>query len=222
MNKDNAYFFEDDMGNDISHLFFGEDSVGLGIKEAFNELTDDSRVRLEWFGDSNDESVCIADYSIRDGRLHKELFHPLTLGVQIRFKNGDEKCRVYFGAYEKTPWFDDLFEKYNPECKHFLNKEELISLIQRVINDYQEDIVWLILFLYNKPILKDYQRFPDDYKKFETFHYQLSRRVLNLRGNGHSSTPIYENHSSAVVPIWIKVVLFVVILKSILFLFANL
>lgn len=208
--------------HDESQLFFDSDKGGPGINEAFNSLTKDSRVRLEWFGDSNDKTICVADYSIRDGRLHKELFHPLTLGVQIRFKNGDEKCRVYFGAYEQTPWFDDLFEKYNPECKHLLNKEELISLIQRVINDYQEDIVWLILFLYNKPILKDYQRFPDDYKKFETFHYQLSRRVLNLRGNGHSSTPINENHSSAVVPIWIKVVLFVVILKSILFLFVNL
>ena len=213
MNKDNAYFFEDDMGNDISHLFFGEDSVGLGIKEAFNELTDDSRVRLEWFGDSNDESVCIADYSIRDGRLHKQLFHPLTLGVQITFKNGDDKCRVYFCAYEKNPWFNDLFEKYKPECKHLLRKEELISLIQRVINDYQEDMISSILFIYNKPIFKDYQRFPDDYKKFETFYYQL----LDLKENGHSSAPTNENHSSTVIPIWIKVVLFVLIVKFILF-----
>jgi len=208
--------------HDESQLFFDSDKGGPNINKAFIGLTRDSRVRLEWFGDSNDESVCVADYSIRDGRLHKELFHPLTLGVLIKFKNGDEKCRVYFGAYEKNPWFDDLFEKYKPECKYLLNKEELISLIQRVVNDYQKNMISSILFLYNKPILKDYQRFPDDYKKFETFHYQLSRRVLNLRGNGHSSTPINENHSSAVVPIWIKVVLFVVILKSILFLFVNL
>jgi hypothetical protein len=204
--------------HDESQLFFDSDKGGPNINEAFNSLTEDSRVRLEWFGDSNDESICTADYSIRDGRLHKQLFHPLTLSVLIKFKNGDDKCRVYFGAYEKTPWFDDLFEKYKPECKHLLNKEELISLIQRVINDYQKNMISSILFIYNKPILKDYQQFPNDYKKFESFYYQL----LDLKENGHSSTPINENHSSAVVPIWIKAVLFVVILKSILFLFVNL
>jgi hypothetical protein len=188
MNKDNAYFFEDDMGNDISHLFFGQDSAGLGIKEAFNELTDDSRVRLEWFEDPNNKDVCIADYSIRDGRLHEELFHPLTLGMQITFKNGDDKCRVVFGSYVKAPWFDEIFEKYKPECKQLLRKEELVSLIQRVINDYQEGVVFLIVGLYNKPIYKDYQRFPDDYKKFETFFYKL----LNSMGS-QSSAPTNEN-----------------------------
>ena len=182
----NEFFFADDV--DLPNLFHGESNPGLDIDDAFRGITPDSRVRLEWFEDPNNKDVCIADYSIRDGRLHKELLHPLTLGMQITFKNGDDKCKVVFGSYIKTPWFDEIFEKYKPECKQLLRKEELVNLIQRVINDYQEGVVFLIVGLYNKPIYKDYQRFPDDYKKFKTFFYKLLNSM-----DTQSPAPTNEN-----------------------------
>ena len=162
------------MKNDTKLLFFDECNGGPGIGDAFDNLTPDSRVRLEWFDDSSDKEICIADFSIRDGRLHKQLLHPLTLGITIKFKDGDDKCKASFGFYEKAPWFDDFFlKKFGPETKKLLTKRELIDLIRRAIDYYQESIVSRLIRLYKRPILKDYSQFPDDYKKFEKFLNKL-------------------------------------------------
>ena len=50
--------------HDESQLFFDSDKGGPNINEAFNSLTEDSRVRLEWFGDSNDYKKFEVGYSM--------------------------------------------------------------------------------------------------------------------------------------------------------------
>lgn len=157
------------MNNDTKLLFFDDWNGGPGIGDAFDNLTPDSRVRLEWFGDDSSEDIHTAEFYIRDGRLHKQLWHPLTLVIRIKFKNGDDKCKADFGFYEEAPWFDFFLKRFEYETKDMLTKRELIELIRRAIDYYQEAIVSGLLRLYKRPILKDYSQFPDDYKKFKRF-----------------------------------------------------
>ena len=165
----------------------------LGINDAFEDCVSSWRgwsVRLEWYRSPNGKSLIFADYSIRDGRLHRKLFHPLTLGIMVEFRDGDDTCKVYLGSHRDYPEFSELFAKYELETRSPLNKRELINLIKKVIRSYKKDIVDFHIKNYGKPIHKDYQINPKDYSYFEKYlneFYKIERPILKNKNESMQS-----------------------------------
>lgn len=123
-------------------MFFDEENGGPDIdKSAFNDLINDSRVRVEWFDDSNSNTLVRVDYIIRDGRLHKHLFHPLSFIISLKYRNGDDRCKVHFGGYSYDPRLEKLINNLNSLTRKLVSKTQLISIIKRSVNIYQKNVV---------------------------------------------------------------------------------
>jgi hypothetical protein len=149
--------------------FFDEHNGGPGIGSAFDGLTPDSKVRLEWFDDAEDESLILADYSIRDGRLNKEVFHPLTLLIQLKYRNGDDKCMVRFGRYDKDLKLEELMNSLKSLTVKPVSKKQLISIIKKSIDLYQKNVIGFHLNNYGLAANNMIQQHPDDFLNFKKY-----------------------------------------------------
>jgi len=201
--------------------FFDEHKGGIDIRPAFSGLTPDSRVRLEWFDDAEDESLIYADYAIRDGRLNKELFHPLTLLIRLRFRNGDNSCMVRFGAYSKDPKIDELMTTLKPLTEKKVSKDQLISIIQKGIELYQKDVITFHLNNYGLPANDMFQQHPDDFSNFQKYLNWFYKNEVNIKKKQELDRINKEDGDVSIWVILITLLSVILLVMYIFLLFSN-
>ena len=150
-----------------------------------------------------------------------ELFHPLTLLIRLRFRNGDNSCMVRFGAYSKDPKIDELMTTLKPLTEKKVSKDQLISIIQKGIELYQKDVIIFHLNNYGLPANDMFQQHPDDFSNFQKYLNWFYKNEVNIKKKQELDRINKEDGDVSIWVILITLLSVILLVMYIFLLFSN-